>query len=62
MLQHILRYIVADQVELEDMTAGTAAIGVEGPGAAAALAALGAPVPGEYRTCHGAMLPSPASA
>ncbi len=31
--QHIRRYIIADQVELEDVTARTAAIGVEGPGA-----------------------------
>jgi len=42
---HIKRYIIADQVELEDVTAGTAAIGLEGPGAAAMLAELGAPVP-----------------
>ncbi len=41
----IKRYIIADQVELEDVTAATAAIGLEGPGAAAILAALGAPVP-----------------
>jgi tRNA-modifying protein YgfZ len=45
--QHIKRYIIADQVELEDVTAGTAAIGVEGPGASAMLAELGAPVPGD---------------
>jgi tRNA-modifying protein YgfZ len=44
--QHIRRYIVADQVELEDITAATAAIGLEGPAAAAALALLHAPVPG----------------
>src|ERR1700681_786761 len=31
--QHIKRYIIADQVELEDVTAGTAAIAVEGPDA-----------------------------
>src|ERR1039458_4647996 len=43
--QHIKRYIIADQVELEDVTARTAAIGLEGPGAAAILAALGATVP-----------------
>lgn len=30
---HILKYKVADQVELEDVTASTAAIGVEGPSA-----------------------------
>jgi aminomethyltransferase len=41
----IKRYIIADQVELEDVTARTAAIGLEGPGAAAILAALGAPSP-----------------
>jgi len=45
----IKRYIIADQVELEDVTAGTAAIGLEGPGAPAMLAAMGAPLPeGEY--------------
>jgi aminomethyltransferase len=47
---HIKRYIIADQVELEDVTAGTAAIGLEGPGAAAILSALGAPVPLESYT------------
>lgn len=31
--RHILKYKVADQVELEDVTTGTAAIGVEGPAA-----------------------------
>jgi folate-binding protein YgfZ len=30
-LQHLRRYIVADQVELEDVTEQTASIGVEGP-------------------------------
>ena len=43
--QHIRRYIIADQVELEDVTASTGAVAVEGPGAAAALGALGAPIP-----------------
>jgi len=47
-LQHIKRYIIADQVELEDVTAATSCIGVEGPGAAHILAQIGAPVPGEY--------------
>lgn len=47
-MQHIRRYIIADQVELEDVTAQTAAIGVEGPGAAAAMAQLGAPIPSDY--------------
>jgi folate-binding protein YgfZ len=47
-LQHIKRYIIADQVELEDVTATTSCIGVEGPGAANILAQIGAPVPGDY--------------
>ena len=50
--QHLRRYIVADQVELEDATARTGEIGLEGPGAAAVLAAVNAPVPlAEY--AHG---------
>ena len=44
-LLHIKRYIIADQVELEDVTLTTACIGLEGPRAAAILATLGAPVP-----------------
>ncbi|MGA3098914.1 MAG: folate-binding protein [Bryobacteraceae bacterium] len=44
-VRHIRRYIIADQVELEDISPRTAEIGIEGPGAAAALAALGAPAP-----------------
>jgi folate-binding protein YgfZ len=44
--QHIRRYIIADQVELEDVTAATGCVGVEGPGAAAVMEALGAAVPG----------------
>src|SRR5580692_81108 len=47
-MQHIRRYIIADQVELEDVTEQTAEIGLEGPGAAAMLAQLGALVPGDY--------------
>lgn len=35
---HILKYRVADQVELEDVTESTAAIGVEGPAALSPLA------------------------
>src|SRR5258708_7702236 len=31
--QHIKRYIIADQVEMEDVTAQTACIGLEGPAA-----------------------------
>ena len=45
---HIKRYIIADQVELEDVTASTACIGIEGPAAAATLAQIGAPVPENY--------------
>jgi len=44
--QQILRYKVADQVELEDVGDSTAAIGIEGPTAAALLASLQAPIPG----------------
>jgi folate-binding protein YgfZ len=43
--QHIKRYIIADQVELEDVTAQTSCIGLEGPGAPELLAQLGAPLP-----------------
>src|SRR5690349_19849571 len=43
--QHILKYKVADQVELENVTETTTAIGVEGPTAAAVLTSAGAPVP-----------------
>ena len=39
----ILKYKVADQVELEDITAQTAAVGVEGPEAPAIRAAVAAP-------------------
>ena len=38
--QHILKYKVADQVELEDVTATTACLGVEGPGAEAIKSAI----------------------
>src|SRR3954471_8654743 len=44
--QHIRRYIIADQVELEDVTAAAGCVGVEGPGAAEVLAALGVTMPG----------------
>jgi tRNA-modifying protein YgfZ len=47
--QHIRRYIIADQVELEDVTASTGCVGLEGPEAAAVLGKLGAAVPaGDY--------------
>ncbi len=42
---HIRRYIVADQVELEDITETSGEVSIEGPEAAAVLARLGAPVP-----------------
>ena len=45
--QLILKYKVADQVEVEDLTDRTFAIGLEGPGAAATLTAAGAPIPSE---------------
>jgi aminomethyltransferase len=44
-IQQIRRYIISDQVDLADVTESTSAVAVEGPGAAAALAALNAPVP-----------------
>ena len=43
--EHLDHYIIADDVTLEDRTAGIATIAVEGPRAADLLAALGAPVP-----------------
>jgi len=43
--EHLDRYIIADDVTLEDVTDQTVAISVEGPEAAAALAAQGAPIP-----------------
>ena len=39
--QHIRKYIIADQVELEDISDATAAIGLEGPGAGAIRDAMG---------------------
>ena len=49
---HIKRYIIADQVELEDVTEQTAAIGLEGPGAAGVLSSLGAPPLPESAYAH----------
>lgn len=43
--QHIRRYIVADQVELEDVTASTCSIALEGPESAAVLARAGGTAP-----------------
>ena len=47
-VQHIRRYIIADQVEIEDVSETTACLGLEGPAAAALLAQVGAPVPADY--------------
>lgn len=43
--EHLDRYIIADDVTLEDVTDETAEIGIEGPHAAATLERLGAPLP-----------------
>lgn len=43
--EHIEKYIIADDVTVEDLTAQTAVLGVEGPGARAVLEAAGAPGP-----------------
>ena len=43
--QHIRRYIIADQVELQDVQEATGALALEGPDAAAVLARIGAPAP-----------------
>ena len=45
LFDHIDRYIIADDVTLADATDEMATIGIEGPGAAAILERLGAPVP-----------------
>jgi aminomethyltransferase len=45
--QLILKFKVADQVEIEDISGSTAAIGLEGPAAAAVLTSLNAPIPGD---------------
>jgi folate-binding protein YgfZ len=43
--EHLDRYIIADDVALEDQTGRIATLAIEGPNAASALAELGAPVP-----------------
>lgn len=43
--EHLERYIIADDVTLEDLTEKTAGIAIEGPEAASALRKLQAPVP-----------------
>jgi len=45
LMAHLEKYIIADDVTLEDTTAGVATIGVEGPRASELLTALGAPLP-----------------
>lgn len=48
--QHLDQFIIADDVTLEDVTAGFATIGIEGPRSKAALEALGAPAPLDEQT------------
>lgn len=43
--QHLDKFIIADDVTLEDASSGLACLGVEGPGAADCLRQLGAPLP-----------------
>ena len=43
--QHLDKFIIADDVTLEDASESLTAIGVEGPNAAEVLAAMGAPIP-----------------
>ncbi len=45
--EHLDKYIIADDVTLEDRSEALEVWAVEGPGAAAALLAMGAPAPGE---------------
>jgi folate-binding protein YgfZ len=52
LFDHIDRYIIADDVTLDDATPRMATIAIEGPDAAGVLEKLGAPVPeSEYATC-----------
>ena len=48
--EHLNKYIIADDVTVENATEGLPTVGVEGPKAAEALANLGAPVPVEDLT------------
>jgi len=51
LFDHIERYIIADDVTLEDVTGEMATLAIEGPQAAAVLDRLGAPLPeAEYST------------
>lgn len=47
LFDHLDRYIIADDVTLQDQTAQTATIGIEGPHAEPVLREMGAPVPTE---------------
>jgi aminomethyltransferase len=51
--RHLDKYIIADDVALEDVTEPLACVAVEGPHAAGALAAIGSPVP-ELERAHAA--------
>jgi aminomethyltransferase len=47
LLEHLDRYIIADDVTLEDQTSQNVTIGIEGPRAGETLGQLGAPIPEE---------------
>ena len=47
LFEHLDRYIIADDVAIEDRTAALSTIAIEGPESAAVLRKLGAPVPDE---------------
>jgi folate-binding protein YgfZ len=49
--EHLERYIIADDVTLEDRSAGAAAVSIEGPRAGEVLARWGAPAPAEPYGC-----------
>ncbi|MCX6619648.1 MAG: folate-binding protein [Acidobacteria bacterium] len=51
LFSHIEKYIIADDVEIEDRTAETAVLGVEGPEAGRVLAAAGVPLPEAASAC-----------
>jgi folate-binding protein YgfZ len=42
---HIRRYVIADQVELEDVSDSLSSLGIEGPDSQSMLESLGAPIP-----------------
>src|SRR5277367_3036933 len=50
--QHLDRFIIADDVTLEDITAQTVTLAIEGPTSAEVLQAAGAPVP---QTAYGSL-------